>query len=326
MVWLQIFTPAALLFAAPATPPSPLKGPPMSPALDPDRIIVRYMYDGGVLAHARICLLDPKAGVVTGDELLHVLETEGGVDFSRFYASVYETELSGGGWIPINRSSTSAEADEDIQLPIPSPIAMEQKEEEPVPVSRRIDVKLFPRPIEGRPERIHDSEMANAAAQPTGKLPSSLGYYGVGVMGAKTQANVGTLWRSAYQLGASFLFTIGQRYRAQSTDTVKAPTRIPLFELDDWEAFAKFAPRGAKWVAVEMGGVPLEEFEHPHDAVYILGSEDNGVPNSVVRSCHHVVSLDSERYASYNVAVAASLVMYDRMTKMKTKAKEKGSK
>jgi tRNA G18 (ribose-2'-O)-methylase SpoU len=107
---------------------------------------------------------------------------------------------------------------------------------------------------------------------------------------------------------------------------VKAPTRIPLFELDDWEAFAKFAPRGAKWVAVEMGGVPLDEFEHPHDCVYILGSEDNGVPNSVVRSCHHVVSLDSERYASYNVAVAASLVMYDRMTKMKTKAKEKGLK
>ena len=213
-------------------------------------------------------------------------------------------------------------SDIDIQLPVPPLADNESDGETTAPISRRIDVKLFPRPVEGRPERIHDSEMTNAAAQPTGKLSKSQGYFGVGVIGAKTQANVGTLWRSAYQLGASFLFTIGQRYRAQSTDTVKAPTRIPLFELNDWEAFAKFAPRGARWVAVEMGGVPLEEFEHPHDAVYILGSEDNGVPNSVVRSCHHVVSLDCERYASYNVAVAASLVMYDRMTKMK--AKEKG--
>ena len=57
---------------------------------------------------------------------------------------------------------------------------------------------------------------------------------GVGVIGAKTQANVGTLWRSAYQLGASFLVTIGQRYRVHSTDAVQAPTRIPLFEMDDW--------------------------------------------------------------------------------------------
>ena len=79
----------------------------------------------------------------------------------------------------------------------------------------------------------------------------------------------------------------------------------------------------------------LSKSKNPHRALTIdfsfflienlcLGSEDNGVPNSVVRSCHHVVSLDCERYASYNVAVAASLVMYDRMTKMK--AKEKGSK
>ena len=329
-MWLPIFAPITLLLASPTAPPSPMKGPPISPALDPNKVIVRFMYDGGVLAHARICLIDPKTksdgddNVVTGSELLSLLETEGGVDFERFYASVYETEASGGGWMPINRNSASVDSDSDIQLPVPPLADNESDGETTAPISRRIDVKLFPRPVEGRPERIHDSEMANAAAQPTGRLSKSQGYFGVGVIGAKTQANVGTLWRSAYQLGASFLFTIGQRYRAQSTDTVKAPTRIPLFELNDWEAFAKFAPRGARWVAVEMGGVPLEEFEHPHDAIYILGSEDNGVPNSVVRSCHHVVSLDCERYASYNVAVAASLVMYDRMTKMK--AKEKGSK
>lgn len=65
----------------------------------------------------------------------------------------------------------------------------------------------------------------------------------------------------------------------------------------------------------------MEEFQHPRDAVYILGSEDHGVPNSIVRACHHVISLESERYASYNVAVAGSLVMYDRMIKMKTTRK-----
>jgi tRNA G18 (ribose-2'-O)-methylase SpoU len=33
-----------------------------------------------------------------------------------------------------------------------------------------------------------------------------------------------------------------------------------------------------------------------------------------------VVSLDSELYGSYNVAVAGSIVMYDRMTKMRREA------
>lgn len=319
-----------LLFAASAPkggdPPfaSPLKGPPISPSIESGKILVRYMYDGGVLAHARICLLEPQNdNVVTGTELLHLLERDG-VDFSRFYASVYETEVSGGGWLPIYRdqaadeiSTFSTDESKDIELPIPT------RGSEESAASRRIDIKLFQRPADGIPERAYDSMIAHAEAQPTGKLPSSLGYFGVGVMGAKTQANVGTLWRSAYQLGASFLFTIGQRYRAQSTDTVKATTRIPLFELNDWTAFAKFVPRGARWVAVEMGGTPLEDFEHPNDCVYILGSEDNGVPNSVVRACHHVVSLDSERYASYNVAVAASIVMYDRMSKMKATKKNK---
>jgi len=188
---------------------------------------------------------------------------------------------------------------------------------------RRIDVKLFHRSSSTElPERTYDEMMTTAATQPTGKLPSSLGYFGIGVLGAKQQANVGTLWRSAYQLGASFLFTIGQRYRSQATDTVDTPTRIPLFEIDDWTAFVTVAPKGARWVAVEMGGTPLEEFEHPKDAIYLLGSEDNGVPNSVVRACHHVVSLDSERYASYNVAIAASIVMYDRMTKLNAREKD----
>mmetsp|Transcript_2736 Transcript_2736/g.5872 ORF Transcript_2736/g.5872 Transcript_2736/m.5872 type:complete len:299 (+) Transcript_2736:859-1755(+) len=283
---------------------------------DADKLIcIRYMYDGGVLAHARICLLEPQNGdFVTGSELMDILEDDG-VDFNAFYASVYETEVSGGGWLPIHSDITKASdisTSKDIELPISTADNQNQ-------VAPRIDVKLYHRPADGMPERTYDSMIAYAKAQPTGKLPPSLGYFGVGVMGAKTQANVGTLWRSAYQLGASFLFTIGQRYRAQSTDTVKAPTRIPLFELDDWTAFAKFAPKGAQWVAVEMGGIPLDEFEHPKDCIYILGSEDNGVPNSVVRSCHHVVSLDSERYASYNVAVAASIVMYDRMSKAKKK-------
>ena len=47
------------------------------------------------------------------------------------------------------------------------------------------------------------------------------------------------------------------------------------------------------------------------------------MPKSVLRSCREVVSLEAEEYGSYNVAVAGSLVMYDKMMKMRGSSSEK---
>ena len=38
------------------------------------------------------------------------------------------------------------------------------------------------------------------------------GYFGIGIENIKTEANIGTLMRSSYAMGASFVFTIGRRY------------------------------------------------------------------------------------------------------------------
>ena len=90
---------------------------------------------------------------------------------------------------------------------------------------------------------------------------------------------------------------------------------MPAFRFDSWGAFCAAAPFGATWVAIEMGGVPLQDFEHPERAVYVLGAEDAGLPAAVVRACHHCVSLEGVRAASFNVSVAGTLVMYDRLVK-----------
>ena len=91
--------------------------------------------------------------------------------------------------------------------------------------------------------------------------------------------------------GAAFIFSVGARFEKSSADTTKAWTSLPAYEYSDWNAFAASQPYSAAWVAVEMGGVPLEEFEHPDRAVYVLGSEDNGLPSSILRACAHHVSL-----------------------------------
>ena len=141
-------------------------------------------------------------------------------------------------------------------------------------------------------------------------------HFGIGVVNPKTEINIGTLWRSAWQLGAEFLFTAGARYKRQSSDTYSAPDRIPLWHFDTPEDIQ--GPYSYPLVAVEFDrtrSVPLSEFRHPRQCVYILGAEDNGVPRSVLDRCHYVVSIPSVRTPSYNVAVAGSLVMYDRLVK-----------
>lgn len=139
------------------------------------------------------------------------------------------------------------------------------------------------------------------------------GYFTIGIYRNKTAENLGTLWRSAYQLGAAGVFTINHKYEKQSTDSFRTMHQIPFWDYADWDAFLTNRPRGAQLVGIEMGGVPLRQFEHPQQAIYLLGSEDQGLPDKILAQCQHIVSLEAVKRPSFNVAVAGSLVMYDRM-------------
>lgn len=147
------------------------------------------------------------------------------------------------------------------------------------------------------------------------RAPGARGYFGIGIFHTKTETNVGTLMRSAYQLGAAFVFTIGRRYTRQASDTVNTGFQIPLYHYENWFAFAANVPDGCRIVGIEMGGIPLDAFAHPAQAVYILGAEDNGLPVGIVDKCWCTVEVPAVQMASYNVAVAGSIVMYDRLVK-----------
>lgn len=141
------------------------------------------------------------------------------------------------------------------------------------------------------------------------------GFFEIGVYRGKTEANIGTLWRSAYQLGAVGIFTIGKRYTHQASDTCKAYRNIPMREFVDWQQFNDNRPYDAILIGIETGGMPLYRFTHPLRAVYLLGAEDSGLPPDILAKCQCVVSLEALQAFSYNVAVAGSIVMYDRMQK-----------
>jgi tRNA G18 (ribose-2'-O)-methylase SpoU len=141
------------------------------------------------------------------------------------------------------------------------------------------------------------------------------GYFEIGIYNGKTEHNIGTLWRSSYQLGANGIFTIGRRYKKQSSDTYNVPNQIPLRKYLTFEEFINNRPKGAILIGVEFGGTELINFTHPKKCLYVLGSEDNGLSRHIVDKCNEIVSIPSVREYSYNVAMAGTIVMYDRYIK-----------
>jgi tRNA (guanosine-2'-O-)-methyltransferase len=141
------------------------------------------------------------------------------------------------------------------------------------------------------------------------------GYYGIGIYHPKTTENIGTLWRSAHNFGADFIFTIGKRYKKQASDTTKAEKHIPLYEYTSFEDFKEHLPHGCQMVFIEQtdGARNLKDVCHPEAACYILGAEDYGVPEEMMRG-YQKVFIGTPM--CLNVAVAGSIVMYDRSVKV----------
>jgi tRNA G18 (ribose-2'-O)-methylase SpoU len=141
------------------------------------------------------------------------------------------------------------------------------------------------------------------------------GWFAIGIEHTKTETNVGTLWRTAFSLGAAYIFTIGRRYKRQASDTVAAWKSIPLFHYDTLDDMLAVRPHDALLVGVELTpeAMPIGDFSHPERAVYLLGAEDNGLSSRAVDKCNRIVVLPGK--FCHNVAVAGAMVMFDRVSK-----------
>lgn len=142
------------------------------------------------------------------------------------------------------------------------------------------------------------------------------GYFGIGCIGMKTSDNYGTLFRTAQIMGADFIFLIGTRFRKQSSDTMKSWRHIPVFEYETFADFNKHRPYDCRLVGIELteNAIPIKDYKHPKQACYLLGAEDNGLTKESIDACKEIIILPGER--SLNVAVAGSIVLYDRINKL----------
>lgn len=142
------------------------------------------------------------------------------------------------------------------------------------------------------------------------------GYFGIGCLNMKTSQNYGTLFRTAQVLEADFIFLIGCRFKIQSSDTMKSWKHIPAFVYEDFKDFNDHRPHDCKLVGIELikSAIPIKEYKHPKQACYLLGAEDNGLTREAMDHCQDIIYLPGER--SLNVAVAGSIVLFDRINKL----------
>ena len=141
------------------------------------------------------------------------------------------------------------------------------------------------------------------------------GFFGIGIQHTKTEQNIGTLWRSASIMGASFIFTIGKRYKKQASDTMHSWRHIPLYNYETFDEFYKAMPYDCQLVGIELDdkSEPIETFKHPERCIYLLGAEDNGLTKEAIDKCHKIVQLPGDY--CMNVSVAGSIMMYDKILK-----------
>lgn len=141
------------------------------------------------------------------------------------------------------------------------------------------------------------------------------GFFGIGVQNLKNECNLGGIWRSAHNMGASFTFCIGKRYKKQKSDTTNHAKHIPFYEYETFAEFYDNIPKNCRLVGIEYPlakAVPLGGFTHPDSCVYLLGAEDNGLSTEAIGKCHLATYIPS-KYC-LNVASAASIVLFHRMT------------
>ncbi len=144
---------------------------------------------------------------------------------------------------------------------------------------------------------------------------SGRGYFSIGVQNPKTSTNYGTLFRTATIFNAAYIFTIGARFTPQTSDTMRSERHMPAISFTDFDDFNKHRPHSCPLIGVELidSAIPLAKFSHPQRCIYLLGAEDSGLSNEAIKHCQQIIKFPGDY--SLNVAVAGSIVLYDRITR-----------
>ena len=140
----------------------------------------------------------------------------------------------------------------------------------------------------------------------------------IGLINPKSPTNVGAVMRAAGCYQVDGVFYTGQRYAKAAkfnTDTKNRVTSIPLTGVDS--LIANISSE-IKVVCVDLveGAIPLPEYQHPENALYIFGPEDGTIDQCIIDKADAVVYVPT--VGCMNLAASENVLLYDRLSKNAT--------
>jgi len=141
----------------------------------------------------------------------------------------------------------------------------------------------------------------------------------IGLINPKSPDNVGSVLRAAANYRVGKVFYTGDRYpRAieRKARTVDMSRKISKdIGLNQVQCLMDTLTEGMQVVCVEfaVNAIPLPEYQHPENALYIFGPEDGSIEQEIIDLADAVVYVPT--VGCMNLSASVNVLLYDRLLK-----------
>jgi 23S rRNA (guanosine2251-2'-O)-methyltransferase len=130
--------------------------------------------------------------------------------------------------------------------------------------------------------------------------------------------NIGALLRTAYGSGVDAVIISKKKSTFLTEEVTRismgASERVPIIQMNVFDAIKKLKDAGVRIVGVHMDGRPYYETDIKGDAAIIVGSEDKGISPRLLDRCDVIASIPMEAgLGSLNVSVAGAIIMFEKV-------------
>ncbi len=141
----------------------------------------------------------------------------------------------------------------------------------------------------------------------------------LGLVNPKSPDNVGSVLRAAGNYGVDKVFYTGDRYpraierRARMVDMRRKVSEDVLITQQD--CLIGVVTDNMKIVCVEfaLNAIPLPDYSHPENALYIFGPEDGSIDQAIIDQADDVVYVPT--IGCMNLSASVNVLLYDRLLK-----------
>lgn len=141
----------------------------------------------------------------------------------------------------------------------------------------------------------------------------------LGLVNPKSPDNVGSVIRAAANYGVEQVFYTGDRYpraierKTRMVDMSRKVSKDVL--ITQKNKLTEIVTDNMKIVCVEfaLNAIPLPEYQHPENVLYIFGPEDGSIDQAIIDQADDVVYVPT--IGCMNLSASVNVLLYDRLCK-----------